>query len=481
MRGILLIVLAFFCLSAMPLLAGANAQYQQVSGLIDIRSTFSDGKHDLEYLVKLAKERGFDAIFINDHDRVAMEYGLFPWRNLIRKRIDKPSVNLGGAENYLAAIADVGRKYTDMLILPGVEAAPFYYWTGNPFSEEGLTANDWERHLLVMGLPTAQDYATLPDIHNNYQPPQPTGKRFGIVAIFALVAIFGLIIVKWSGAFTYIGGALTLVGTLFALDSLPFFSAPLFDQYHGPQGIAPYQSVIDYVNDKGGVTFWNHMETNSGRRKMNPIQISTPPYPAALEEAKSYTGFAAIYGDTTVMTEPGMWWDKILLGYCRGERPRPIWGISTADYHEEGPGTKSLGYYQTVFLVQERSAAAILAALKVGKMYAAQGSYEKRPILSQFTVSDTASDSVGVSGDEIQLTGQAQVDIRLDNADQQPYAVKVRLIRGGQPIETFNGKTSMVIHYKDNAATSEGKTYYRIDVKGEMGQIVSNPIFVSRP
>ena len=480
MRGIIPIILALFCLTALPLVACANADYQQVSGLIDIRSTFSDGKQEPESLVKLAKERGFDAIFINDHDRVAMEYGLFPWRNLIRKRIDKPSVNLGGAEAYFAAIADVGKKYPDMLVLAGIEAAPFYYWTGNPFTEEGLTANDWERHLLVMGLPAAQDYATIPDLHNNYQKPHPDGKRFGIVAIFALVAIFGLTIVRWSGAFTYIGGVLTLLGTLFALDSLPFFSTPLFDQYHGPQGIAPYQAVIDYVNDNGGVTFWNHMETNSGRRKMNPIQISTPPYPAALEESTNYTGFAAIYGDTIVATEPGMWWDKILLEYCRGERPKPIWGISAADYHEEGTGTKMLGHYQTVFLVQERSTAAILAALKTGKMYASQGSYKKRPILSEFTVSDPATASAGVSGDEIPLTGQAKITIKVDTADQQPYTAKVRLIRGGQLIETFNGKTPMVVTYEDHAPALAGKTYYRIDVTGEVGQIIANPIFISR-
>ncbi|MBW1613871.1 MAG: hypothetical protein JRJ57_07850, partial [Deltaproteobacteria bacterium] len=35
------------------------ADYQQVAGLIDLRTTFSDGSYDLESLVQLAKKRGF--------------------------------------------------------------------------------------------------------------------------------------------------------------------------------------------------------------------------------------------------------------------------------------------------------------------------------------------------------------------------------------------------------------------------------------
>ncbi|MFH1242414.1 MAG: hypothetical protein V1689_08640, partial [Pseudomonadota bacterium] len=46
-------------------LAGA-AEYIQVPGLIDLRTTYSDGELDPESLARLARERGFDLIFIND-------------------------------------------------------------------------------------------------------------------------------------------------------------------------------------------------------------------------------------------------------------------------------------------------------------------------------------------------------------------------------------------------------------------------------
>ena len=78
--------------------------YQQVAGLIDLRTTYSDGAHDLNFLIDLAKKRGFEVLFINDHDRMAMEYGIFPFRNIIRKREEMPSINSRGAEKYFQGI-----------------------------------------------------------------------------------------------------------------------------------------------------------------------------------------------------------------------------------------------------------------------------------------------------------------------------------------------------------------------------------------
>ena len=74
---ILLLVFAIF-LPAFPV----QGEYLEVRGLIDLRSTFSDGDYSIEELARLAQSRGFDAIFINDHDRLVMEYGFPPFPNL---------------------------------------------------------------------------------------------------------------------------------------------------------------------------------------------------------------------------------------------------------------------------------------------------------------------------------------------------------------------------------------------------------------
>lgn len=111
------------------------ADYQQVAGLIDTRTTYSDGAYDIETLVKMAKERGFEILVINDHDRMVMEYGLLPFRNIVKKRVELNSINKNGAEAYLDSISKVQRKFPDMILIPGSESAPFYYWTGSYFKK----------------------------------------------------------------------------------------------------------------------------------------------------------------------------------------------------------------------------------------------------------------------------------------------------------------------------------------------------------
>ncbi len=110
-------------------------EYIQVPGLIDIRTDFSDGAHTLEYLIKLAKKRGIDVLFINDHDRKVLEYGIHPFQNILRKRVEEPSINKGGPENYLNIIDAASKKYPDVILIPGAESAPFYYWKGSYFKK----------------------------------------------------------------------------------------------------------------------------------------------------------------------------------------------------------------------------------------------------------------------------------------------------------------------------------------------------------
>ncbi|NVM23099.1 MAG: hypothetical protein HWN68_15110 [Desulfobacterales bacterium] len=453
---------------------GSCEDYRQVAGLMDIRTTFSDGAHDLEFLVRLAKNRGFNVLFINDHDRMAMEHGLFPFRNIVKTRVEKPSVNQMGAQKYLDAIRDIDAKYPEMIVIPGVECAPFYYWTGNP--PGGLTAHGWERHILVMGLTKAQDYANLPVLHNRL-PTALTAGRIGAVLLFVSVAVIGFFVFRWKGAFRILGVLLVILGVAFVIDTCVSSNFP-FDQYHGDQGVAPYQHLIDYVNAKGGVTFWNHPETRSGVGEKPPIHVSTPPYPEVLEESRGYTGFAALHGDKITVTEPGSEWDRVLQEYCTGERLHPPWGISAADYHREGESGEKLGKFPTVFLLKEFRRDAILSALRNGKMYAVYGRHDKRGILSEFTVSDPVTGNKGWSGDEICAAGPVAVRIAVLATDENVQKIHVRLIRDGKLIKNFDAATPFTVDFKDDYFEGGKKLYYRVDVKGEIGAITSNPIFV---
>ena len=451
-----------------------SADYQQVAALKDLRTTFSDGAYDMEQLVLLAKKKGFNVLFINDHDRVAMEYGLPPFRNIIKKKVEQNSINRYGADKFIQAIRMVENKYQDMIIIPGSETASFYYWTGSPL-KGNLTAHDHERRLLTVGMESPDDYENLPILHNNLSMNYFT-KALPEVVLFSLSLIASLILIRRSGLLRVAGIIILILSVAFIINSDPFRGSP-FDPYHGDQKMAPYQLVIDYVNSRGGMTFWNYPETKSGVREMGPIHVSTLPYPHVLLESKNYTGFAALYGDNITLTEPGNIWDTTLKEYSLGYRDRPPWGIATADFHQEGEGGEQLGTYQTVFFVKEITKDAILKALRNGKMYACQVKYPQILKLEEFSVSSSDNLTVGISGDEITLKEYPRVKISVSTSVPSPDKVKIRLIRSGQMIYLFEEKLPLMIEYVDPYYKPGEKIYYRMDLHGN-GAIVSNPVFV---
>ncbi|MFH1954199.1 MAG: hypothetical protein ABIL06_21600 [Pseudomonadota bacterium] len=471
LKKLVFLIPAFIFLGSYPVTA---ADYIQVAGLIDLRTTYSDGTLDLESLVELAKGRGFRVLFINDHDRLAMEYGLFPLKNIIRKKVELNSINKEGAKKYLNAIRNVQQRHPDMIIIPGSETAPFYYWTGSYF-KGNLTAHDYERRLLTIGMERPEDYADLPIIHNGFSTRYIKYLLPQLIT-FLISFVLGLYLIRWKGFYRKLGLVITGLSLLFFANANPFRSSP-FDQYHGYRGIAPYQLVIDYVNARGGMTFWNYPETRSGVRRMGPVRVDTPPYPEVLEESKGYTGFSALYGDTITVTEPGNLWDRVLMEYCKGDRSRPIWGISTADFHKDGGAGERLGNFPTLFLVQEKTKEKILLAMKHGRMYAYHGNYPQQIVLNDFSVRSSGSRINAISGGEIKLNEHPKIHIFLSSKMPTKNRVSVKLIRCGKVIETFDGLWPMQIDYEDEYLKPGQKIYYRIDVKG-CGTLISNPIFV---
>src|SRR5450830_1139996 len=180
-----IVVLTFFATAWVFFVPPAMA-YEQAPALMDLRTTFSDGDYDPETLVQMAVKKGFRVIFLNDHDRVVMEYGLPPFRNIIKKKEELNSINKSGAGAYLRTIADLRKKYPDVILIPGTESTPFYYWTGSPFVGT-LTANDHERRILTMGLEKTGDYETLPILHNGLSG---THLRTAMPALLAFIISF---------------------------------------------------------------------------------------------------------------------------------------------------------------------------------------------------------------------------------------------------------------------------------------------------
>ncbi|MCK9364906.1 MAG: hypothetical protein M0P74_15065 [Syntrophales bacterium] len=456
--------------------------YKQAPALIDLRTTFSDGVFDPEALAALAVQKGIKIIILNDHDRMVIEYGLPPFRNILKKREERNSINQAGAKAYLAAVERARKKYPQAVIIPGAESAPFYYWTGS-FLDGSLTANDHERRILTIGLEKPEDYQTLAVIHRE-------SALFGYKTTILAMAVFAILLLLAVYLFFKKNGRRSAGLLLLAVDLIlvAAFSVILgrsspFDAYHGPQGAVPYQRFLDDAGRKGALTFWNYPETQSGIRKMGPIQVNTRPYPQMLMETNNYTGFSAIYGDNVTITEPGEMWDMVLREYCGGFRRTPPWGIATSDYHREGESGQKLGDFQTVLLLPELSRNAVIDALRKGRMYACQGKFPKMPRLDVFTVSPSAlsesSVPPAVSGETLRLKRNPRISIQVSGAPDAKETVQVRLIRSGELVQVFSGTLPLKADYVDNIEKPAGQEiFYRLDVKG-YGKIVSNPIFVS--
>lgn len=450
--------------------------YHQVDGLIDLRTTCSDGAYGVETLVSLARERGFRVLVLNDHDRMVLEYGIPPFRNLCKVRAELDSINKAGARGYLEMIQAMRVKYPDMIIIPGSETAAFYYWSGNPLTGT-LTAHDHEKRFLTIGMERPEDYGNLPIIHNR------GAGRFGLPLFFLII----LMSAAYAGVMWKAGRPLSRRGLLvltlavcilLLLFDRVFLACGPFDQYHGDRGTAPYQRAIDYVNEQGGMVFWNYPETLSGVRALGPIHVNTQPYPDVLAKTENYRGFAALYGDRITITEPGGMWDDVLGAYCEGERDTPAWGIATADYHSEAGAGGTLGNFITTFLVESDTPEDVLNAMKKGRMYAYRGKYPQSVRLDRFTVSALRGGGEAVAGETVAIAGSPRIQIAMHSREESEKTVTVKLIRSGILVRTFRGTLPLRIDYVDDHCRPGKTVYYRLEMRG-CGTLLSNPVFVT--
>ncbi len=453
-------------------------EYMQLSGVIHVHSTFSSGKYSIEELVSRAENKNLEVLIVTDHDQVVMEYGLFPFRNLIKRREERQSVLLAGPEKYLAEIKRLNRQQPSVLVIPGVQSSPFYYWTGKPFGN-GLTAHNFRKELLVVGMSGPDDYYNLTLLHGRTSARYLKDLLPGFL-IFLAAFLLSIYLILQKGKMGVCGILIAIFSLAMMVDQHPFKSSR-FDPYHGDQGQAPYQDAIDYARSRGGLVYWAHPESNYSKKgvQMGPVKLMTVHYPEELIETDNYTGFAALYGDTITATKAGMQWDRALMQYCSGDRTDPVWGIAGSDFHKEGNGI-DLDTFQTVFLVENRRQKDVLQALERGRLYAVRKVGAFRLSLEQFQVKDDESDKRAIVGEELLIDHAPVITGRLSATDGGHYNVAVSIIRGGKPIWSFEGQTPLDFNFVDPDPWS-GKNFYRLDASGKTaGQLFSNPIFVVR-
>jgi len=465
----------------------------QVPAAIQISSKVSDGKLSILEIINTARRNNIKVVILTDRDFMRWEYGLWPLRRIIKKTVEANSIATYGIKRYLKEIEDLQKKNPDLIIIAAVESAPFYYWSGNPL-QDNFTIHDWHKHILVIGLEKASDYQNLPSVSNSYGLLLPF--TFKDIYHFwpILTLLLGILYLRkrrfdyrdfrgqqwgpYARSWQISGIILMFFSLLFLFNGFPFRDFK-YDQYHGEQGIRPYQNFINYVNEKGGLTFWAHPEaeyiTTMGR-----VNTETREHTNSLLEAHDYTGFAVFYEGYKKVAPAGGIWDEMLRAYCQGRIKAPVWAIGGLSFDQDGDLGTYMKDLRTVLLIPDLTKQSVLKAIKEGKMYVVRGAGPGF-ILDKFMIKDSLSDNQGTISDEVILKGKPIIKISgsLLNGQVEPgQTVKVKLIRNGKVIQVFEVESPFSIDYPDDYFSAGETIYYRLEIQAASKTIVTNPVFV---
>jgi hypothetical protein len=456
---------------------GVQAEYPQWDLATDVKSRFSTGCSSVQELMTQAEANGLDGLLFGDHDRKSIQYGLPYVERILRMKMGSPALLDNGAATYLSEINQIDQTDDTLVLVPGVESAPFYYWTGNLLDMD-LVAHNWDKHLLVIGLPNSRDYEELPILNSSFTTRylEEGYLLFLIFCIGALIGLYGFMGKRWRGTSFMFG----LVMGLLAANTHPFKSSP-FDQYHGDQGVQPYQDLIDYADSKGALVFWNHLERSVSQGfqgDLVQVKTRTDRHPEDLLLTHHYTGFQAMGASRISAVEPGEEWDQVLIQYLDGKRDRPVWGYGPNDFRCGGRGGDLLGGVRTVVLSKQKNRPAMVEALGAGRMYAVkQGDGQSRLSLDAFELIDSVTGAQAVMGEELKTADSPDIRLKVSMTGGEPNVrAQIRLIRNGQVVK--RGVLSLPYEgvWQDAAPSQRG--YYRLLVEVDAdNRLVSNPIF----
>src|SRR6185295_10090553 len=266
--GIPVFATVLLCLCCTVGRAQASDDRQQLLATVHVHSTASTGELTIEALAQRAEQLGLDVLILTDNFSLRYEYGLWPLPGLLKRQVRFPSVLEYGIERYLDDIAAAQSRHPKLIILPGVEVAPHYYWTGS-IVERTLTMHNAQRNLLVLGLTQPEDYRSLPVSGNAASYAFDwRGAVNGVPILLVVPAVWLWRPLRRSTdrrslrrtcACILMALAVALVANAWPL------SQPAFSSYDDRLGYRPYQALLDDVSAKGGLVFWSMTEARDFR------------------------------------------------------------------------------------------------------------------------------------------------------------------------------------------------------------------------
>lgn len=468
-------------------------------GIFRVNTDVSAGDESLSTVCDKAESASLNFIVVSDQFLVRAEYGIWPLRRTISSVVERKSVVEFGIERYLSLINAEDAARADLVLIPGVDVAPHYYWNGFPFTRN-FKNRQFSEQLTVFGSSNPQFYRNLPVMHNETND----------FSVHSILKMLPLLLVVWGifmlfhlrvDAYRDSTGkllssrinksrlvlALFLIpfGILWTFENRPFTHYLGFDQY-SDKGIRPYQKLIDYVNANGGFgkagVLWSAPEAATSITIMN-TSLETKPYLSDVVMTFGHNGMAGLYGDAITALRPGGEWDAMLLEYCAGKRDvRPI-VVGELDYHGR---KRRIDMYQTVVRGAEKSREAIFNAIIAGRSYA----YAKSANCEIELVDAYVSDGIEIArlGDTLKIAENAKslvakLSLRITGKSCADKNGEIRMIVNGKLLgkKKFNGlefSGEFPIDVKSLSTGGKDLGYVRFDISSCGGRVVTNPIFI---
>ena len=464
--------------------------YVRLKAGIHFDSQVSGGKYSLEELAYIIGNSDLDVAIITDHDNMEVKYGPSFFRNAFHFKVARNSVTKLGFNTYIDKINGLNEFYSDVEIIPGIEAVPYYSWQGH-ISSGNLTLKNWHRHLLVFGFDDVLTFKNLPSIKKGFPLTNSVltnlGKNFFyyvfILLIFTLTLYVLLLILKRQQiSFTKI--ILLLIFFYLIIVEFPYIKSNI-SPYEPSSSKTAYQTFIDYVNQNNGLVYWAHPESEYSADITLPIpfleqaiQVDTDQYTDLVYSTQNHDGFAVFWEGIKILGKPAGIWDLSLKEYINGERNQPLFVLGELDF-EETNDLSLINETNTFIFAKNPSRKAIFDAFRQGRMYTTRSFLGNKLTLSDFTAYNLKDETSAFIGETLTVKKDpVAIHIKAEalNFDQ---AQTLTLYRNEIPIKEFSFKDSLDEWVVDKNYPENKNFFYKLYGGKDWINLVTNPIFVS--
>jgi hypothetical protein len=480
--------------------SSANTDFvgdEWLRGIFRINTNLSAGDESFSIVFDKAKGANLDFIVVSDQFLVRAEYGIWPFRRIFSYAVKRKSVVEFGVKRYLSLINEEDLARNDLVLIPGVDVAPHYFWSGFPFTRN-FRLRQFSKQLTVFGPASSNFYQNLPVIHNEVNDFSRNSilKMFPLLfVIWGVVLLFHLKIDKYKNSSgellswrinrfrLFLALCFILLGVCWTLNNRPFSHHLGLDQY-SERGNLPYQKLIDYVRNNGcddaGV-LWSAPEAST-RITIMKTTLDTSSYLPDVLSTFGHNGMAGLYGDAITALRPGGEWDMMLLEYCSGKRHvRPI-VVGELDYHGR---KRRIDMYQTIVRGAKKNRSSIFNAIIEGRSYA----YAKLSDsgLELIDASLSCNGNVAKLGDTLyvekntkKLTVNLSFKLTGESVAEKKGEIQITLNGKLLKKEKFKGTQYNCNFSIDLASFIKEKKnlgYIRFDITARGARIVTNPIF----